>query len=120
MEHFGERADRDDDFDRRRLATNYPIRGGTSGKRGFWASLLVCSFMVCLPCLCQETKTKLEDMTIEELTRVEVYSASKHLQTVSQDPASVTIITAHEIHEHGYQTLASVLQTVRGFFVTTD
>ena len=35
-------------------------------------------------------------------------------------PASVTLITAKDIQEHGYRTLAAVLQSVRGFFVTND
>ena len=102
------------------MAKSYSILGRTIGGRGFRVSLLLCSVMSYMPSLCQAPATKLEDMTLEELTRVEVYSASKHLQTVSQAPASVTVITGQQIHEHGFQTLASILETVRGFFVTSD
>ncbi|MGI4830583.1 MAG: TonB-dependent receptor plug domain-containing protein [Janthinobacterium lividum] len=59
-------------------------------------------------------------MSLEELTHVEVYSASRHLQSTTEAPASVTLITAQEIHDHGYRTLADALNTVRGFFVTND
>ncbi len=68
----------------------------------------------------QETTGDLAGLSLEELTHVEVYSASRHLQSTTEAPASVTLITAREIHEHGYRTLADALNTVRGFFVTND
>ncbi len=68
----------------------------------------------------QETKGDLAGLSLEELTHVEVYSASRHLQSTTEAPASVTIITAQEIHDHGYRTLADALNTVRGFFITND
>lgn len=49
-----------------------------------------------------------------------VYSASKYEQKVTEAPSSVTIITADEIQKYGYRTLADILQSVNGFFVTND
>ena len=57
---------------------------------------------------------------LEELMNVEVYGASQHTQKVTEAPASVTIITADEIKKYGYRTLADVLQSVPGFYVTND
>jgi outer membrane cobalamin receptor len=71
-------------------------------------------------CLGQAAKTDLSDMTLDQLSHAEVYTASRHLQSVEEAPASVTLITAKDIQEHGYRTLAAILQTVRGFFVTND
>lgn len=68
----------------------------------------------------QDSSPDLADATLEQLGSIKVYSASKHLQSAEDAPSSVTVITADEIAKHGYRTLADVLQTVRGFFVTYD
>jgi outer membrane receptor protein involved in Fe transport len=71
-------------------------------------------------CFGQAAKIDLSDLTLDQLTHAQVYTASRHLQSVEEAPASVTLITAKDIQEHGYRTLAAILQTVRGFFVTND
>jgi outer membrane receptor for ferrienterochelin and colicins len=64
------------------------------------------------------TKVNLEDlMNIEVET---VYSASKFEQKVTNAPSYVTIVTADEIAKHGYRTLADVLRSVPGFYVSYD
>jgi len=49
-----------------------------------------------------------------------VYGASKYDQKVTEAPSSVSIVTAAEIKKYGYRTLADVLRSVRGFYVTYD
>ena len=69
------------------------------------------------------TTTKTQEylqLGLEELMNIEVYGASQHMQKVIEAPASVTIITADEIKKYGYRTLADILQSVPGFYVTND
>lgn len=63
------------------------------------------------------------DMSLEQLldARVErVYGASKYEQKVTQAPSSVSIVTAEEIEKFGHRTLADVLKSVRGLYVSDD
>jgi outer membrane receptor for ferrienterochelin and colicins len=62
----------------------------------------------------------LADLSLEDLMRVTVYSASKFEQKTSEAPSSVTIITASEIEKYGYRTLADILRSVRSFYTTYD
>lgn len=60
------------------------------------------------------------DLDLGELMNIKVYGASQYVQKVTEAPASVTIITADEIKKYGYRTLADILQSVNGFYVTND
>ena len=63
------------------------------------------------------------DLTLDQLLEVNVetvYGASKYEQRITQAPASVTIVTEDEIKKEGYRTLAEVLRSVRGLYVTGD
>jgi outer membrane receptor for ferrienterochelin and colicins len=65
----------------------------------------------------------LPELTLEELMRMDagrVFGASERPQPVIEAPASVSFITAEEIARYGYRTLADILQSVRGMYVTDD
>ena len=71
-----------------------------------------------ISCIGQEPIPDLSEASLEQLGNIKVFSASKHLQPAGDAPSSVTVITTEEIQEQGYRTLADILRTVRGFFVT--
>ncbi len=62
----------------------------------------------------------LTELSLQELMNLSVYGASKFEQKLLEAPAAVTIINKNEIKKYGYRTLADILRSVRGFFVTND
>jgi iron complex outermembrane receptor protein len=59
-------------------------------------------------------------MKIEDLSRVQVYSASRHLEDVRKAPSSVSIISGDDIRRYGWRTLGEALRTLRGFYVSDN
>jgi outer membrane receptor for ferrienterochelin and colicins len=60
---------------------------------------------------------------LESLMQIEVptvYSASKFEQKATEAPSSTTVITSDEIKRYGYRTLADILESVQGFYVSYD
>ena len=65
----------------------------------------------------------LKHLSLEQIMEVEVptvYGASKHQQKVTEAPASVSVITRDDIRVYGHRTIADVLRSTRGFYVTSD
>lgn len=70
--------------------------------------------------MAQQPAKDLGDASLAELGNIQVYSASKHMQSLLDAPSSVSVITADEIKKYGYRTLADILRSVRGFYITYD
>jgi len=63
------------------------------------------------------------EINFEELIKMEipvVEAASKYKQKITEAPASVTVITADEVKKYGHRTLADILRTVPGLYVSYD
>lgn len=63
---------------------------------------------------------ELGQMSLDDLLRVEVQSASRYAQPLADSPASATVIHADELRRHGYRNLAAALSTVPGVYVSND
>src|SRR6266516_4772343 len=70
--------------------------------------------------LAQQQTQDLGEASLEELANITVYTASRHIQKVTDAPSLVTVITRDEIQKYGYRTLADILRSVRGFDITYD
>jgi outer membrane receptor for ferrienterochelin and colicin len=62
----------------------------------------------------------LVELSLEELLKIPITSASKFEQELAEVPASVTVVTRQEIQRYGHRTLADVLRSVRGFYTSSD
>jgi outer membrane receptor for ferrienterochelin and colicins len=69
------------------------------------------------------TEPDFMSMSLEELTSIKVdklSAASKFEQKTTEAPSSITIIPLEDIKRYGHRTLADVLQSVPGFYVSYD
>lgn len=91
----------------------------SAGRQTYCIALLPWMLLAALEGALGQTKDVME-LSLEELKSVQVYSASMYLQDDREAPSSVTVITADQIRQFGYRTLADALRSVRGFDVTYD
>src|SRR5580704_9681294 len=98
-----------------------PASAPVKRRRGYQTVMWLLAICAATPtAFAQQTAKDLSDASLEELSNIQVYSASKHMQSASEAPASVTVITADEIQKYGYRNLADILRSVPGFYVTYD
>ena len=89
----------------------------------FKAGVLVFTLSSSMALATAQTPDDLTQKSLEDLMNIEVasvYSASKYSQKVTEAPSSVSIVTSEQIQLHGYRTLAEILGSVRGFYVSND
>ena len=90
-------------------------------KSSIWSVLAACLFVsIESSAAAQGTPDALDSLSLEQLTQVQVYSASGYFQAPDRAPASVSVITADDISIYGYRTLADILRSVRSLFFTFD
>lgn len=80
----------------------------------------LCFLVLGWPSAAQESGMDEDDKLFEELLNAKISTAAKYEQSVSEAPASVTIITCDEIEQFGYRTVKEVLMSIRGFYLTDD
>jgi outer membrane receptor protein involved in Fe transport len=63
---------------------------------------------------------ELSDLSLEELLKVEVVSASKYPQAGAAAPSAVTVVSREDIRRFGWRTLSELLSAQRGFHTSYD
>ena len=61
-----------------------------------------------------------DGLLLDSLLNTRINTVSKYAQKTTDAPASVTIVSADEIREHGYRNLSEVLENVRGLYFSDD
>jgi iron complex outermembrane receptor protein len=59
-------------------------------------------------------------LSIEQLLTLEVYSASRFVQKFSEAPSAVSVVTSADIKAFGWRTVADILRSMRGLYVSND
>jgi outer membrane receptor protein involved in Fe transport len=59
-------------------------------------------------------------LSLDQLMNLDVVTASRFTQKVSEAPSSVSVVTADDIRIFGYRTVADVLRSLRGVYVSDD
>lgn len=62
----------------------------------------------------------LTSLPFERLLDMEVVTAAKIASQVSDAPSAVAIVTAQDIRDYGYRTLADIINSMRGLYTTYD
>lgn len=84
---------------------------------------LIVTLLLTLNGIVKASNSSVEDLTnlsIEDLLKVEVISASRLGQKASQAPSSISVLTASDIRTFGWRTLGDALNAMRGLFASND
>jgi iron complex outermembrane recepter protein len=81
------------------------------------ALFLTAALLLAVPLCSQEKPKDLADKSIEDLMTIEVTSASKKEQSLSEVPAAIFVITQGDIHRSGATNIPDLLRMVPGLDV---
>lgn len=62
----------------------------------------------------------MSEMSLSDLLNIEITTAGKKAEKISEIPASVVVLGRQEIRDHGYRTLEEILESVPGLYAIND
>jgi iron complex outermembrane recepter protein len=72
--------------------------------------------LLCAPALAQQA-VDLTQLSVDDLAKIQVTSASKKPESLSEAPAAIYVLTSEAIRAGGFTTLPEALRTVPGLYV---
>ncbi len=88
-----------------------------------FALVFVCQIHAQLTPLPDSTPDALDNVPLEQLMQLPVEfvtGASKYEQNIQRAPASVTVLTAEDVRNYGWNTVADALRSAPGIFINSD
>ncbi|MBM3211849.1 hypothetical protein FJZ33_06510, partial [Candidatus Poribacteria bacterium] len=82
-------------------------------------SLIIC-FIIPYSVFSEDVPDDIQDISLDDLLNTSISTAAKYEQTMSEAPASVTVITSDHIEKYGYRTLDEALTCIRDFYISYD
>lgn len=76
--------------------------------------------LICTQQLLAQETNKVYDLPLDQLVNYEVVSASRFKQKSSEAPSAVEVLTAENIRNYGWRTLADALNSIRGLYIRND
>lgn len=89
----------------------------THKNRMLFIILLLIFYGFLYPALAEQNETS-EELGFAEIA--DVYTAAKHLQSLKEAPASITVVSDEDIKRYGYRTLTDAVNNVRSFYSYSD
>jgi iron complex outermembrane recepter protein len=85
----------------------------------FWLRTACVSLAVISICgsICGAQDRDLTQLSLDDLANVQVTSASRKSENLSQAPAAIYVLTSQAIREGGFMSLPDALRTVPGLYV---
>ncbi len=71
--------------------------------------------------LAQESnQDDLDNLSLEELMDIKIYSATKSYQRIEEIPANIIVLTRKDIEKYNYTTLDELLKHIPGLYIIDD
>lgn len=85
-----------------------------------WQPRTLALALLCAGVAHSHAQDDIADLPLEQLMQMQVVTASRYAQSALEAPAAVSVVTADDIRLFGYRTLAEVLASMRGLYVSYD
>jgi len=84
----------------------------------FFSTFICCAVCILSPITFAKDSPSIFDLSLRDLLKIKVSTASKKEETLDESPAFVEIITQHDIQRRGYKDLSYIFDDIAGVQIT--